>query len=142
MVAFFQSLCGVLAKFAFLPREEAFPMCFVPCVGRAVSARDDLVGDVCSWFRCRPTIIVSWPSVVRPVGSPRAMCGGVPCNGIDACSKESEHNLWNSLLDVVVEHLMGPVLLSFLEDTEAARLGSHEPPRSGHPLAVNGELAE
>ena len=38
-------------------------------------------------------------------------------------SSESEHNLWNPLLDVLSEYLMGPVLLTFLEDAEAARLG-------------------
>ena len=36
---------------------------------------------------------------------------------------EFEHNLWSTVLDVVGEFYMGPMVLSYLVDFEAARIG-------------------
>ena len=81
-------------------------------------------------------------------------------NGSIASSSEEEHNVWNPLLDTLVEYQTGPLLLSFLEDTEAARLGftsrlaldnvslkceraqRNEPTRAQHRLASHGDVVE
>ena len=51
------------------------------------------------------------------------MCAEALCNDSVASTNEGEHNVWNPLLDTLVEYQSGHVLLSYSENTEAARLG-------------------
>ena len=41
----------------------------------------------------------------------------------DSSIGDGGHNIWNPLLDVMVEYRTGPVLLRFLQDEEAGRVG-------------------
>ena len=41
----------------------------------------------------------------------------------DSTIGDGEHNTWNPLLDVMVDYRTGPVLLKFLQDEEAGRVG-------------------
>ena len=61
----------------------------------------------------------------------------VSAQSLEGCSVDSDvesnssigdggHNIWNPLLDVMVEYRTGPVLLRFQQDEEAGRVGTHE----------------
>ena len=57
----------------------------------------------------------------------RKMCELARSVGSDVDSGSSvddwEHNTWNPLLDILAEYRTGPVLLKFLQDEEAGRMG-------------------
>ena len=57
----------------------------------------------------------------------RKMCELARSVGSDVDSGSSvddwEHNTWNPLLDILAECRTGPVLLKFLQDEEAGRMG-------------------
>ena len=55
------------------------------------------------------------------------MCGQAHSFGSEADSDSSigdwGHNIWNPLLDMLAECRTGPVLLRFMQDGEAGRVG-------------------